>query len=144
MIVERRIADRFTVDLPAIAEVKSGDECTVEITNISASGIQLQVHNHVMPMLLPNIDREFKVDTVPFVLRASLPGTLGEVEIRIGIVYIKRISMVESVIGCRFEEFYNHSEIQLEQFLMSLNNTSRLMRPCQVARFPERVAAIAH
>ncbi|MCO7224793.1 PilZ domain-containing protein [Pleionea sp. CnH1-48] len=119
-LIERRSASRFNVRLPATLKTACGDICTGEVSNISLSGMQLVVCHEYMPLLLPNVRREYVVDTVHYEIVVDLPSPFRAVIIMGGVVYVNRRSMNQIAVGCRFEEFMNESANELGNFIMSL------------------------
>lgn len=122
--LDRRVAPRFAVQLPAKLTLANGQNIDATVVNLSLSGLQLQVDNQTVPTLMPNQSREFQLDTIPLTINIALPNEIDEVEIKLGLVYLRRVSMQESLIGCRFEAFYQKSASMLERFIKSIRATT--------------------
>ncbi|WP_144391335.1 PilZ domain-containing protein [Pleionea sediminis] len=124
---DRRGSPRYDVDLPAEVITSDGQTFAVKIVNLSISGLQFEIINESIPLLMPNEDREFKIDTIPLLVKILLPKEASEVVIKLGIVYFRRVSMFDSVLGCRFETFYSQSASVLEQYIRKLDGNKELM-----------------
>ena len=119
---ERRVSKRYEVELDSRIQVEEGTVYGAQVVNISSSGLQLQVSNQIIPYLMPNKERKFVLDTVSLDIDMTLPGIENSTSIKLGIVYMRRISMHESVIGCRFEAFNQSSARDLEHYIDRLEN----------------------
>ncbi|MEE4244968.1 MAG: PilZ domain-containing protein [Kangiellaceae bacterium] len=123
-IVERRIANRYQVNLPAVLSTVTGEALKAQVSNISISGLHIVINNADLPMLLPNNDREFKIETVAVGINMLLPPPFKPVEVNLGIVYLKRVSMHQTGVGCRFESFVGQSSRTLFEYILHLENNS--------------------
>ncbi len=121
-IKERRHAPRFNVLLDAIARTKENHFCPIKVFNISSSGLQFSVAQHEIPKLLPNTKHDSSLAHICIELDLKLEKeTLSEQpvsKIRCGIVYIQRKSQLECTVGCRFETFFDNSNLQLEKYII--------------------------
>ncbi len=121
--LDRRVAPRFPVQLPATLTLANGQKIDAMVVNLSLTGLQLEVDNQSVPRLIPNQSREFQLDTIPLIVNIRLPNE-EEVEIKLGVVYLRRVSMQVSMIGCRFEAFYLNSASVLERFIKTIIATN--------------------
>ncbi|MCP4274671.1 MAG: PilZ domain-containing protein [Gammaproteobacteria bacterium] len=122
-IKERRHAPRFNVSLDALAKTKENHFCPIKVFNISSSGLQFSVAQHEIPKLLPNTKHESSLAHISIELDLKLKiETLSKQPVskmKCGIVYIQRKSQLECNVGCRFEEFFDNSNVQLEKYIKS-------------------------
>ena len=116
-IVERRSAPRFAVALEGQALTGDGHRSAVNITNISASGLEFTVAQVEMPWLLPNISEENAMTPVSIELTIELGKEKKVVKVQCGIVYVQRKSMNTCIIGCRFEKFFEDGQERLEHYI---------------------------
>ncbi len=118
---ERRHAPRFNVSLDAIAKTKENYVCPVKVFNISSSGLHFSVAQHEIPKLLPNTKHDRSLAHISIDLELKLKiETLSKqpvVKIKCGIVYIQKKSQRECTVGCRFEEFFDNSNLELEKYI---------------------------
>ncbi len=120
-INERRHAPRFTVSLEATAKTKHNYTCSIKVFNISSSGLQFSVAQHEIPKILPNNTQENNLTPISIELNLKLqiePQSNQPIsKINCGIVYVKKNSRLECTVGCRFEEFFDGSNLQLEKYI---------------------------
>ena len=124
-INERRSAPRFTVKLSGTAQTQDNGICPIKVFNISSSGLQFSVAQHEMPKLLPNVPQENNLSPISIQLNLELiidPDPDSNTEqtvskIQCGIVYVQRSSLEECTVGCRFEEFFDNANEQLEHYI---------------------------
>ncbi|TQV88450.1 PilZ domain-containing protein [Aliikangiella coralliicola] len=131
-IVERRSAPRYSVSLPGTAVTEAGHVSSIEVTNISSSGLQFLVNQAEIPELLPNMGQANTLSPVPILLNIELSSDDNldikpqPLEIKCGIVYVQRKSIELCMVGCRFEEFINNSDQRLEQYIQQHDKSSSL------------------
>ena len=125
-LVERRRAARYSIKLTGKLLTALEEEVSVCVINLSFSGIQVQVSTEYAKKLFPNLSRDHPIDTVQFDLTMSLPGAFDSIEVRIGVVYLKRASSEDMILGCRFENFYNDSADELSGFLASIDEHAKI------------------
>ncbi len=121
-IKERRQAPRFNVSIDAIVKTNENYGCPVKVFNISSSGLQFSIAQQEIQKLLPNT-KEDNDSLEPISIELDLKliiETLSEQpvsKIKCGIIYIQRKSQLECTVGCRFEEFFDNSNLQLEKYI---------------------------
>ncbi len=121
-IKERRQAPRFNVSIDAIVKTNENYGCPVKVFNISSSGLQFSIAQQEIQKLLPNT-KEDNDSLEPISIELDLKliiETLSEQpvsKIKCGIIYIQRKSQLECTVGCRFEEFIDNSNLQLEKYI---------------------------
>lgn len=116
-IQERRIAPRFDVSLAGQLETESKHLVNILVSNISSSGVQLELQQQEMPHLLPNDHSNNTMSPVSVKLAIDLNGESKKAEIQCGVVYVQRKSISHCIVGCRFEEFYDNADSRLESFI---------------------------
>lgn len=120
---DRRFTQRYNVSLLGLSINPRARISAIEITNISASGLQFNVDQIEMMTLLPNdtdknmmnptaVELNFEVPTVDTSI--SKPPM---VKVECGIVYVRRISLSECAVGCRFENFLENSNEILTRYI---------------------------
>lgn len=120
-ISERRSAPRFIVSLPGSVLTSSEFRSEIEVTNISSSGLQFGIGQFAMPQLVPNQSENNQLEPVHVKLSIFLADINQLLEIECGIVYVKRKSIDECSVGCRFERFIENSDRHLENYLTKLS-----------------------
>lgn len=121
-IEDRRRAPRFAVSFKGTIATKDGHVCAIEVSNISSSGLQFLVAQAEIPHLIPNHSQLNSLTPVQIELICDLPlsklaNAQTSIRILCGIVYVKKISIDQCKVGCRFEQFYQQSELQLENHI---------------------------
>ncbi len=117
-IIERRGSERINVNFPVSVESKRGYECRAEVCDISMVGLRINIKNIHLYKLLPNEDREHKIETVTLLAELKLPVQFSNVNIILGIVYIQPTTEASSAIGCRFEDFMGNSAWVLSEYIV--------------------------
>ena len=121
-LVERRRAPRFEVALSGTAITSSNHRCKIEVSNISSSGLQFSVDQFEIPHLFPTISEQNAMDPIHLELAIQLPGESENLALKCGIVYVQRQSVDKCIVGCRFEEFMEQSNLKLENYIQHLSN----------------------
>lgn len=124
---DRRSAPRFEVLIKGTITSSTGQISSVEISNISASGLQFNIAQAEIPHLIPNHSQTNTMTPVQIDLSCDLPhsqitNAKTLVRIQCGIVYVKKISIDQCNVGCRFEQFYRQSEQQLENYIKNCSD----------------------
>lgn len=120
-ILNQPKASAFNATKEEGAQLLASQECfKVLIPNVSVSGLQILLSNEVLPKILPNIERKDIIDTVPLIVEIELPEQQSCLTIRLGVIYLRRHSMDDSLLGCRFEWFYQDSARRLAEYLATL------------------------
>ena len=114
---ERRIAPRFEVALPGQLTTEANHLVEMVVSNISSSGVQLEMPQREMPHLLPNDHSQNTMSPVGVKLSIDLQDQLDTIHIRCGVVYVQRKSHSHCIVGCRFEKFYDNAGPRLESFI---------------------------
>lgn len=117
---ERRREPRFDVSLPATLVDRQGTQFSGRIINISRSGMQIEVNNECIPLLMPNMGRRGISQPLPLLVTMSLPDEFPAVQVYSGIVYFNRLTRTTSGIGCRFESFLEKGASVLHDYIVSL------------------------
>ncbi|NVJ61717.1 MAG: PilZ domain-containing protein [Gammaproteobacteria bacterium] len=125
-LVERRRAARYEIDLKGELVTAKQDVIDARIINLSFSGIQIKASTEFAHQLFPNLSREYPIDTVQFDLSIRLPKPFTPPHVRIGVVYLRRTSSLDMILGCRFEKFYDSSAEELASYLAVLKDISDL------------------
>ncbi len=118
-ISERRIAHRYAVDLPAYVELNGGKRCPFKVCDVSVSGMGITVANHWLVNHFPPMEIPRKIHLVNFDLNIILPKPFLKVVVKLGVVYIRRLNMEYSLLGCRLEEFKALGALHLSEYLIS-------------------------
>lgn len=119
-LIERRSAPRFEVSIPGQACTQDSHCSFIQITNISASGLQFIVAQPEMPWLLPNVSDVNNMNPVSIRLTIEIQQDQEKVKVQCGIVYIRRNSRDTCIVGCRFEEFVEDGQIRLEAYVSEI------------------------
>jgi len=124
---DRRSAPRFKVLIKGTITSTTGQISSVEISNISISGLQFEIAQAEIPQLIPNLSPTNSMTPVQIDLIFDLPhsqtaNAQTSVRILCGIVYLKKISIDQCNVGCRFEQFYQQSERQLENYIKNCSD----------------------
>ncbi len=138
-LADRRADSRFDVLLHGVATTQDGQKSFIQICNISSSGLQFAVDQAEMVTMLPNKSEKNTLKPVSIKLKIHLDqkndrlistelesdrGSNTQInqstplEINCGIVYIKRKSIDQCIVGCRFENFCDDSDERLESYLL--------------------------
>jgi hypothetical protein len=121
--VERRGSLRYKVELAGTVTTQGGYRCNIQVTNISASGLQFNVAHAEIPHLIPKFAETFGVTPVAIELDIELVDRSESLTIVCGIVYLQRHSLSLASVGCRFESFLGDSAQRLESYLSCLPTT---------------------
>ena len=119
-IKERRVAPRFKVSLNARLISEFGHQCDIKVTNISSSGLQFSAALQEMPRLLPQSLSANRMQPMKVILQIQLRSANSAVKVQCGIVYVQRASASQCMVGCRFEQFIDGAQQQLEVFISKL------------------------
>ena len=116
-IDERRNKPRFTVSLKGNITSADGHVSSIQVSNISSSGLQLVIAQSELPGLIPNNSEVNSLTPVQIELSFDLPDAQAPIKIRCGIVYVKKMSDEQCKVGCRYEHFYQQSNQPLEDHI---------------------------
>jgi hypothetical protein len=120
-ICERRRSPRFDVSLEATVKTQQDFSCSILVFNISSSGLQFCVAQQYIPNLIPNNPHSGGSVPIPIEISLKLQNDAQAKQpfskINCRIVYIKRSSMHECTVGCRFEQFIDNANRQLEAYI---------------------------
>ena len=114
---ERREAPRYQVNLSGTATTNTGYRCNVQVTNISATGLQFTVAQLELSRMIPKFAETGGVQPITITLDIDILDQQSPIKIRCGIVYVQRTSMTLGSVGCRFELFNSDSSRRLEKYL---------------------------
>lgn len=127
-IEDRRSAPRFAVSFKGTVTSIDGQVSSIEVSNISASGLQLNIAQSELPGIIPNTLQTNNLTPVQIELKFELPNNERTIRIRCGIVYIKKISMEYCNVGCRFEQFFEQCDQYLESYIKQFSAYSERQR----------------
>ena len=131
LVPNRRLEPRIPTHMPARLRTEDSHLYDAIISDLSRSGMQLQVENTSIAGVLPNTERELK--HLPVVLyvefEIELTGKSATIAVQFGVKHLRRITANHCTIGVEYREFLDHSEHLLACLLEIKASVERICTP---------------
>lgn len=119
-ISEQRFECRYQVDIKAELTSEQGETSFCAITNLSLSGFQLRLAAAAVKVIMPPSQSHGLHQPVHFQLDFTVPTTQcvdAPVTIDSAMVYCRRVSQDSFVIGAKFCQFKQNSDVILQDYI---------------------------
>jgi hypothetical protein len=117
-MIEKRHYPRLNISAPVLVKLKSGESITVDLDNISSSGLQLLCDREAESLITPL----GQWDPAEMMVSVDLPGLKAgsKFEAKCVIVTSRRVAIDKFTIGLRFVDFIGESYESLGKSMESL------------------------
>ena len=119
---EARVERRYRTSISALLISEQGERVRSCLSNISLSGIQLQLGPAAVQMLMPATRAHDLHQPVHFQIEFCVPTSQcldSPVHIDCTLIYCRRHSTAGFVVGAKFCEFQQHSDLVLRDYIES-------------------------
>ncbi len=119
--INKRREPRFLTEIPAV--IVSGEiTADASIINISQHGLRIVCAHHLLTELMPNIAKPNSNDLVDINIQFQVETTrrqLSDIDLICSVIYVRRSTQENYILGCAFKEFSNNSDIDLSNFIQN-------------------------
>jgi len=118
--IEQRLEPRYHADLNASLHSEQGLKSRCLLTNISLSGLQLQLSAAAVQQLMPVDCTHPLHQPVHFKIEFQVPTSQcldSPVSIDCGMIYCRRHNTSEFILGAKFIHFYHSGDLVLKDYI---------------------------